>query len=211
MNLREFRARPLLGILRHITEKELVPVFEVSIEAGLRHLEIALNTKNAFRLIGRARKLFGKEAVIGAGTVLSPEEARSAFLAGATFLVSPSFSAEIASYCAKNGVPYFPGALTPSEIYTAWSHGAAMVKVFPASLFGPEYFKEIKAPFSSVKLMAVGGVTPENMADYFRCGASAVAFGGSVFQRGWIESKNWKAIGSLIRKYVALQKRSVCS
>jgi len=122
--------------------------------------------------------------------------------AGATFIVTPVLVEDVMKHCVKNKIPVFPGALTPKEIYDAWNAGATMVKVFPAGVFGPEYFKEIKGPFNDIELLACGGVTPSNMKEYFSSGASAVSFGAGVFKKEWILDKNFKNIEEAIKKYV---------
>ena len=105
-------------------------------------------------------------------------------------------------YCVTHKIPVFPGALTPLEIYRAWQCGATMVKIFPAGVFGPSYFKEIKGPFKEIELLACGGVSPQNMASYFFHGASAVAFGSSVFRREFLENKDFDAIVRQIDSFV---------
>ncbi|MDD4013983.1 MAG: 2-dehydro-3-deoxyphosphogluconate aldolase, partial [Candidatus Omnitrophica bacterium] len=111
--------------------------------------------------------------------------------------------------CVERKVHVLPGAFTPKEVFEAWSAGAALVKVFPASMLGPKYFKELKGPFNDVKLMAVGGVNEDNIGDYFKSGADAVAFGASVFKKEWIERRDYAAIGALVSKYVEAVKTSV--
>jgi 2-dehydro-3-deoxyphosphogluconate aldolase/(4S)-4-hydroxy-2-oxoglutarate aldolase len=101
--------------------------------------------------------------------------------AGAKFIVSPNLNEKLAEYCDKAKLAYFPGALTPTEIEKAWSLGATMVKVFPASQMGPNYLKILKGPYEHIKLLAVGGVCSYNVSDYLSAGASAVALGGSIF------------------------------
>jgi 2-dehydro-3-deoxyphosphogluconate aldolase/(4S)-4-hydroxy-2-oxoglutarate aldolase len=123
-------------------------------------------------------------------------------LAGAAFIVSPFLVKDVARYCVKNKIPVFPGALTPQEIYHAWEAGATMVKVFPAKFFGPEYLKEIKGPFNDIQLLACSGVTPENLKEYFACGASAASFGASVFRREWLEQAAYNNIGKEIDRFV---------
>jgi 2-dehydro-3-deoxyphosphogluconate aldolase/(4S)-4-hydroxy-2-oxoglutarate aldolase len=108
----------------------------------------------------------------------------------------------VIEYCVKRNIPIFPGALTPRDICEAWQAGAAMVKVFPANFFGPEYFKEIKGPFPQIELLACGGVTPENLPAYFKNGASAAAVGSSVFRRDWIAAKKFRQIRNKIRAYL---------
>jgi 2-dehydro-3-deoxyphosphogluconate aldolase/(4S)-4-hydroxy-2-oxoglutarate aldolase len=101
----------------------------------------------------------------------------------------------------------FPGAFTPQEIYNAWVAGATMVKIFPAQFMGPGYIKEIKSPFDSIDMLACGGITPENIRSYFDCGASAVAFGGSVFQEEWLKARDFDSIGRSIKALISAYNR----
>ena len=176
-----FKHEPVLGIIRGVSESSLEGVLDSARDAGLKFLEITLNTDHALQLIESAVKKYEGSLCIGAGTVRTREQAVQAVASGAQFLVSPALNDEVASYCRDQALPYFPGALTPSEIENAWQAGATMVKVFPASQWGPQYFREIKGPFEDILLMAVGGITTDNIPAYFSSGASAVAVGGSVF------------------------------
>jgi 2-dehydro-3-deoxyphosphogluconate aldolase/(4S)-4-hydroxy-2-oxoglutarate aldolase len=106
------------------------------------------------------------------------------------------------AYCLKNKIPVFPGALSVQEVYQAWEAGATMVKVFPAKFFGPEYLREIKGPLNQIELLACAGVTPQNLGDYFACGASAIAFGASVFKKEWLATADFKRIGQAIKEYI---------
>lgn len=202
MDLTRFRAKPLLGILRGITPSQLAPLFETITTSGLEAVEITMNTEGAAGLIQSAVKRFGRKLMIGAGTVLTFKDLQSALRAGATFIVSPVVVPSVVSYCVKRKIPVFPGALTPQEIYQAWQAGATMVKVFPASCFGPDYFKEIQGPFREIELLACGGVTPENLPVYFKNGASAAAIGGSVFRKDWLAAKKFHLIRNKIRTYL---------
>lgn len=203
MDVKKFRELPLLGILRGIEIDSVEPLMESIISSGLATIEITMNTKGAPRLIEKAVKTAGKSLTIGAGTVLDMQSLKAALGAGATFIVMPVLVTEVAQYCSKNKIPFFPGALTPQEIYNAWNSGAAMVKVFPAGFFGPSYFKEIKGPFNDIELLACAGVTPDNMKDYFTNGASAVSFGASVFRKEWLEKKDFKSIAAAIEKFIS--------
>jgi len=202
LDLRTFRKKPLLGILRGITPLELGPLFESIITSGLQTVEITMNTDGATELIKSAVKRYDKRLMIGAGTVLTLKDLKEALRAGATFIVSPVVIPPVIEYCAKRKIPVFPGALVPQDIYAAWQAGATMVKVFPAGCFGPEYFKEIKGPFPQIELLACGGVTPENMKDYFKNGASAIAVGASVFRKDWITAKKFPLIRKSIRSFL---------
>jgi 2-dehydro-3-deoxyphosphogluconate aldolase/(4S)-4-hydroxy-2-oxoglutarate aldolase len=108
----------------------------------------------------------------------------------------------VIEYCVRHKIPVFPGALTPQDIYETWQAGATMVKLFPAGCFGPDYFKEIRGPFPEIELMACGGVTPENTKDYFANGASAIAVGGSVFRRDWLDAKKFNLIRKQIQAFL---------
>lgn len=202
MDLCQFRKQPLLGILRGITPLELDPLFEAIVPSGLQSVEITMNTEGAAGLIKNAVKHYGEQLMIGAGTVLTLKDLHDALRAGATFIVSPIVIPPVIEYCVRHKIPVFPGALIPQDIYAAWQSGATMVKIFPAGCFGPDYFKEIKGPFPKIELLACGGVTPENMKDYFRNGASAVAIGSSVFRKEWLAAKKFHLIRSTIQTYL---------
>ena len=202
MDVAAFKKQPLMGIVRGIEPEQVEPLIEAVASSGLKTLEITMNTERAAELIRRARKVSQARIVLGAGTVLDMESLKSALDAGATFIVMPVLIKDILGYCVKNKIPAFPGALTPQEIYQAWKEGAAMVKVFPAKFFGPEYFREIKGPFDDIELLACAGVTPQNMREYFTCGASAIAFGASVFKKEWLQKKDYPSIISAIKAYL---------
>ncbi len=176
-----FEQNPVLGIIRGVTADALSGVLSAAVEAGLEFVEITLNTDKATDLIQEASNKYKDSICIGAGTVLSVEAGKRAVSAGARFLVSPTVNNPLAGYCQENGIPFFPGAFSPTEIEAAWNAGAFHVKVFPSSVLGPRYFKEIKGPFPDIKTMAVGGVRADNVAEFMDSGASAVAVGGSVF------------------------------
>jgi 2-dehydro-3-deoxyphosphogluconate aldolase/(4S)-4-hydroxy-2-oxoglutarate aldolase len=203
MDIAVFKKKPVLGILRGITEELITPLIETVISSGLETMEITMNTPDAAKLIREAKKAAGNRLVIGAGTVLSQQELKSALDSGASFIVLPVLVREIVEYCVKNKIPVFPGALTPQEIYQAHLSGATMVKVFPAKFSGSEYFREVKGPFNKIDLLACGGVTAENLKEYFACGASAVTFGASIFRKDWLAAKDFSAIGQAVKKFIA--------
>lgn len=203
MDIARFRKKPILGILRGIEPSILEPLIEAIASAGLETIEITMNTKSAPDLIRKAVKLSRKRLCVGAGTVLDKDSMTTALDAGASFIVMPIMRDEVVKYCAKNGIPVFPGALTPQEIFNAWNAGATMVKVFPSGFFGSEYFKEIRGPFKDIELLACGGVTPENMKQYFLNGANAIAFGASVFRKDWLEKKEFANIQASIFKFIS--------
>ena len=209
MDIARFKKLPIMGILRGIDENVLEPLMEAVISAGLETVEITMNTDNAQKLIERAVRSDSRRLTVGAGTVLNVESLKTALDAGATFIVMPAIIDEVMEYCAEKVIPVFPGALTPGEIYRAWNAGATMVKVFPSGFFGPAYFKEVKGPFANIELLACGGVTAENIGAYFSNGASAVAFGASIFKKEWLADKRFDKIAAEIRRLVESFKRTV--
>ena len=202
MNVKHFKELPLMGILRGIEEKMIEPLADTIIICGLKTVEITMNTPDAPKLISKMVKIAKGKLIIGAGTVLTMNDLTKALENGATFIVLPALIPEIVEYCVRNNIPVFPGALTPQEIYNVWELEPTMVKVFPAKFFGPKYIKEIKGPFNDIELLACGGVTPQNIGEFFRCGASAVAFGASVFKKEWLNEKGLPKIAEAIQALI---------
>lgn len=202
MDIGRFKKLPILGILRSGANTPVEDLVETVISSGLETIEIAMNSVDAANLIRRAVKAAGSRLMIGAGTVLTADILHQALNAGASFVVMPAFIEDVVETCVKNNIPVFPGAFTPQEVYNAWNAGANMVKIFPAAMFGPAYIKELKAPFEKIELLACGGITPENIKTYFESGASAVAFGASVFRKEWLEKHDFDNIRRSIKNLI---------
>ena len=202
MDIERFRRLPLLGILRGISAEDVPAIIESVAQAGLEAIEVTMNTSGAPELIRRAAMLAASRIAVGAGTVLCLDDLDRALDAGATFIVLPVLVPEVVSRCVAQRIPVFPGALSPHEIFAAARAGATMVKVFPVGALGPRYLKEIKGPFPAIELLACGGVHADNMAEYFACGASAVAFGASVFRADWLAARDYGRIGAEVRRLV---------
>jgi len=202
MNLKRFKELPLMGILRGVGESAIDPLVETIVSSGLKTVEIAMNAKDAPKLINKMVKKAKNRLTIGAGTVLTKVDLQKALDSGATFIVLPTLVDGVVEHCAKNKIPVFPGALSPQEIYNAWQRGASMVKVFPAKFFGPSYIKEIKGPFKNIELLACGGVNPDSVKSFFESGASGAAFGGSIFKKEWIETRKFSRIEECIRALI---------
>lgn len=208
MDIARFKKLPIMGIARGIKTEDVAPLVDAVMAGGLETLEITMNTQNAQALITQTVEASGNRLMVGAGTVLNLDSLKIALDAGATFIVTPVVVDEVMEYCTKNVIPVFPGALTPGEIYRAWSLGATMVKVFPAKFFGPEYFNEIKGPFADIELLACGGVTSENLPSYFSNGADAVSFGGSILRKDWLANKEFGLITDGVRKLIGSFKKN---
>ncbi|MFH1282877.1 MAG: bifunctional 4-hydroxy-2-oxoglutarate aldolase/2-dehydro-3-deoxy-phosphogluconate aldolase [bacterium] len=208
MDIIKFKQLPVLGILRGIKVDSIDRLTEAVTCAGLKTIEITMDTPNAVNSISRMVKRSEGRLTVGAGTVLTVDKARNAVDSGAEFIVSPVIVPEVMEYCTKNNIASFPGAFTPKEVFDAWNLGAAMVKVFPVKFFGPTYIKELKAPLNNIELLACGGVNKENLKDYFSAGASAVAFGSSIFKKEWIEENKFNTIIELIKNFIQAYSNS---
>jgi 2-dehydro-3-deoxyphosphogluconate aldolase/(4S)-4-hydroxy-2-oxoglutarate aldolase len=209
MDTNSFEKLPLMGILRGVDAGDIEPLVEAVTRAGLETIEVTMNTPGGAEIISKANKTSGGRISIGAGTVLSMNDLDAALKAGAGFIVMPVYIEEIVASCVEKGIPVFPGALTPQEVMNAWKAGATMVKVFPSDAFGPGYLKALKGPFDKIKLMAVGGVRLEKIAEYFFSGADAVAFGASVFKKEWLAKKDFSSITNLVKEYVNAVKTAI--
>ena len=192
-----------MGIMRGLPVDKAAGFAECIVSAGLKTLEVTMNTGRAVEVLRIIKKTAGEKLMLGAGTVLSVDDMKEALDCGAEFIVLPTLVKEVVDLCVKKSIPVFPGALSPQEIHLAWLAGASMVKVFPAKFFGPSYFKEIKGPFNDIELLACGGVNAGNIKEFFSSGASAAAFGGSIFRKDLIESENFDAIKRSIKELIA--------
>jgi 2-dehydro-3-deoxyphosphogluconate aldolase/(4S)-4-hydroxy-2-oxoglutarate aldolase len=178
----------VIAIVRLNRPEALVQVARAIHQGGLSAIEFTMTTPNALETIAEATRALGQSVLIGAGTVLDAETARAAILAGATFIVSPSTSAATIEMCHRYSVVSMPGALTPTEILTAWEMGADLVKLFPAEVGGPAYLKAVRAPLPHIPLVPTGGVGQDNAAEYIRAGAAAIAVGSSLVSQQLIET-----------------------
>lgn len=172
--------RRMVGIVRAGTTEAAVEIAEACIAGGFDALEIAFTTPGTLDVLKTLRQRHGDKIMLGAGTVLDPETARMAILAGAQFIISPGVNVETIKMCQRYQVLAMPGVMTPTEIITALDAGADIIKIFPAEMFGPSYIKALRAPLPQAPLMPTGGVTVENLADWFANGALAVGIGSSL-------------------------------
>ncbi len=171
-----------------------VALTEALVAGGVRAVEFTFTNPAAARAIEAVTGALGNRALIGAGSVLDPETARTAILAGAAFVVTPTVGPRTVELCHRYGVPTVVGALTPTEILAAWESGASYVKVFPASLGGPGYLKDVLGPLPQVKLVPTGGVSVDNAAAIVRAGAAAVALGSNLVDARSVAAADWATI-----------------
>ena len=194
---------PVIGILRGIDASALGPLMQAAFAAGLQALEVTMNTPEAEKIIAANRGGVAGGKYLGMGTIRNLAEARKAQEAGAMFFVTPNLDPEVIRFAGKNDIPVVAGALTPSEVYEAWGAGAAMVKVFPcSSLGGPQYIRELRGPFDHIPLVAVGGVTSENVTEYLRSGATAVGVGLSLFGEQAVRAGDWDGVHTNVERFI---------
>jgi 2-dehydro-3-deoxyphosphogluconate aldolase / (4S)-4-hydroxy-2-oxoglutarate aldolase len=193
----------VVAIIRRVPADRIGPLAGALHEGGVRALEVTLDTGGALEAIRRLREALPQGVVVGAGTVMTPEEVGEAVSAGAAFIVCPHTDDEVIRAARGCGVPVLPGAYTPSEIVRAWRAGAAAVKLFPASHGGPTYLREVRAPLSDIPLVPTGGVRLENAADFVRAGAVAIGVGSAMTPRELIERGDWRGLAGLAFRFVA--------
>ena len=201
-NLASIKACGVVAVLRADRPDALVQVAQAIARGGIGAVEITMTTPGALDVIGECANRLGDEILLGAGTVLDPETARAAILAGAEYIVTPTLNPDVITLCRRYDKVIIPGALTPTEILTAWECGADIVKVFPATAVGPRYFKDVKAPLPQIDLMPTGGVDLDNAGDFIRAGACAIAVGGNLVDQAAVAAGDWQALTDTSRQYV---------
>lgn len=202
----------IIVIVRGVEEEKLLPLVDAMYAGGIRLLEITFDASGKVsdeQTAGYIKKLaeaYEGRMYIGAGTVLTKKQVELVKDAGGCFIISPNTDKEVIEKTRELGMVSMPGALTPSEIQTAHLYGADFVKLFPASNFGPDYVKAVKAPLSHIKLTAVGGINERNMADYIKVGVSGFGIGTNITDKKMLSENNFDGIRELAQKYVEAVK-----
>lgn len=202
-------------VLNRLREVGVVPIVRVSnpddafktveavVAGGVPVVEITMGVPNALRVMEQVVEQFGESVLLGAGTVLDSETCRAALLAGAEFIVTPSLDVKVIETSRRYSKACIPGALTPTEIVTAWQAGADMVKVFPCGpVGGPDYLKALRGPLPQIDFVPTGGVDLESTPDYIRAGAAAVAVGGELVSRKALQEGKTEIITVNARKFL---------
>jgi len=193
----------LIPIVRAQSAEDALLAAEAVLSGGINIAEITMTVPNALRVMERVAEHHGEKVLLGAGTILDPETCRSALLAGAEFIVTPSLDARVIEVARRYSKPCFPGALTPTEIVAAWQAGADMVKIFPCGpVGGPKYIKALKGPFPQIDFVPTGGVNLETTPEFIKAGAAAVAAGSELVDAKALREANLEVITSNARKFV---------
>ena len=201
------KERKIVAIVRGLSPEYLVRLGHAFEEGGIGLMEVTYNQtapdtwKDTANGIEAVEKEFGDRLLVGAGTVITLEQVSMTYNAGGHYLVTPTTQPEIIRAGKALGLGLYPGALTPTEILTAYEAGADAVKVFPASSLGPGYIKAVRAPLSHIPLMAVGGVNEKNAADFMKAGCVGLGVGGNLVNKEWIKNGEWDKITALAKEF----------
>jgi 2-dehydro-3-deoxyphosphogluconate aldolase/(4S)-4-hydroxy-2-oxoglutarate aldolase len=198
----------LVPVLRASSAQEAITIADAILAGGVNILEITMTVPGAIRVIEQLANHHGEKLLLGAGTVLDPETARNCILAGAQFIVSPALDLRTIELCRRYSVPILPGALTPTEILTAWQAGADVVKVFPCSaLGGAKYLKALQGPLPQIQLIPTGGVSLATAEEFLAAGAFALGVGGDLVDAKAAREGRTSVITENAKKYISIVKK----
>ena len=197
----------IVAVVRHSDPGPLVEVVKALADGGVTVAEVTLTVPNALDVIRAAKQQLGDRILLGAGTVLDPETARAAFLAGAEFLVSPSLNLDVIKMCRRYDKLIMPGAFTPTEVVTAWEAGADIVKIFPAEVVGPAFFRAMRGPLPQIKLMPTGGVDLTTASEFLKAGAVCLGVGSQMVDPKLVAARDFAKITALAKQYVEIVQK----
>jgi 2-dehydro-3-deoxyphosphogluconate aldolase/(4S)-4-hydroxy-2-oxoglutarate aldolase len=192
----------VVAVIRANSKDQLLGITEALLAGGVPSIEVTMSTPKAIAGIEMLADKFGDSAVIGVGTVIDAATARDAISAGAQFVVSPVFDEQIVATTRRYGKIMIPGAFTPTEILRAWTAGADVVKVFPSTVLGPGYFKDILAPLPQLRLTPTGGVDTKNAGDWIKAGAVFVGAGSSLVTKDALAKSDWASVTANAKTFV---------
>ena len=191
----------IIAVVRARSLEQVPAIVESLLRGGITGIEITTSTPEFARAICETRRRFGDAAFVGAGTLLNVNQANEAVDGGAEFLVSPVFRPTLLPVAVAAGTPILLGAYTPTECQAAYEAGADFVKLFPADTLGPAYVRSLRAPLPHLKIIPTGGVTVENIGEFFRAGCVAVGVGSSLLKAEWINSARWSDLTALAVRF----------
>ena len=191
----------VVAIVRGQSDELILKAIEAALAGGINVIEVTFTVPNALQIIEKLAGQLSDDVILGAGTVLTPEKAASAIDAGARFIVSPNTNISVIEMAKSRGVPVCPGALTPTEVVTAWQAGADVIKIFPANVMGPKYLKDLHGPLPDVPFMPTGGVNLSTAREYLENGAVALGVGGDLINKKLMDEGNFAEITSRARQF----------
>ncbi len=196
----QLRQGKVVAVIRRLLPTVWEDVVRSLVNGGIHILEVTMDAADAPKQIEHVLANYGDSVLVGAGTVLTVEQARQAVAVGSKFLVCPHLDEELMDEANRLGVPMIPGVMTPSEIRRAIKYGAKTVKVFPANVVGPGFVRDVLGPFSGLSMMVTGGLTLDNFASFLQAGAEMVGLGSFLFPRSDLDEMNWVAIEERAKK-----------
>src|SRR3954465_7526245 len=200
-NLRRVLDSGIVAVVRSPDSGALVEACRALADGGVTVVEITMTVPDALDVVRAVRRALGDRILLGAGTILDPETARAALLAGAEYLVAPTVNLDVIRLCQRYDKLIMPGAFTPTEILTAWEAGADIVKVFPAEVVGPAFFKALRGPLPQVRLMATGGVDLGAAADFLKAGACCLGVGSQLVEPRAVAGRDFARIRDLAGQF----------
>jgi 2-dehydro-3-deoxyphosphogluconate aldolase / (4S)-4-hydroxy-2-oxoglutarate aldolase len=207
-HLRQVLDSGIVAVVRSPDSCQLVEAVSALADGGVTVVEITFSVPNALDVLKQVRQALGDRVLLGAGTILDAETGRAALLAGAEYLVSPTLNLDVIRLCHRYDKLVMPGAFTPTEILTAWEAGADIVKVFPAEVVGPAFFKAMRGPLPQIRLMPTGGVDMSTAAAFLEAGACCLGIGGQLVDPRAIADGNFTRLRDLARQYVAIVREA---
>jgi 2-dehydro-3-deoxyphosphogluconate aldolase/(4S)-4-hydroxy-2-oxoglutarate aldolase len=198
----------IVAVVRSHDSDQLVDVTRALADGGVTVVEITMTVPHALDVLRQVHKALGDRILLGAGTVLDPETARAVLLAGAAYIVAPTVNVEVIRLCQRYDKLVMPGAFTPTEILTAWEAGADIVKVFPADVVGPAFFKAVRGPLPQIRLMPTGGVDLATAAAFLQAGACCLGVGSQLVEPKAVAERNFGRIRDLARQYVSIVQQT---
>jgi len=199
----------VVPIIRTSSAESAILAIEAVYRGGIRSAEITMTVPGAVHALEKLADKFGDQMILGAGTVLDPETCRACILAGAQFIVTPALNPATIALSRRYSKPIFPGALTPTEVVTAWEAGADAVKIFPASAMGgAKYIKALKGPLPQIEMIPTGGVNLETAADFLKAGACAVAVGSELIDAATIKAGTYEVFEERAKQYLEVVRKA---
>lgn len=198
----------IVAVIRAQSSDQLMAVAEALYEGGVTGMEVTMTTPNALQVIADVTRQFGDKILMGVGSVLDPETARMAMLAGAQFVVTPTTSPDTIRMCNRYGIPIASGAYTPTEALLGHQSGADFIKIFPADQLGPTYIKNVLAPLPMLQIIPTGGVTVDTAASFIDAGCVALAAGSSLVSKEVLQKRDWKKLSETASAFVDAIRRA---
>jgi 2-dehydro-3-deoxyphosphogluconate aldolase/(4S)-4-hydroxy-2-oxoglutarate aldolase len=208
LNLQRVLDTGIVAVVRSPDSDQLVEVCKALADGGVTVVEITMTVPDALDVVRAVRRALGDRVLLGAGTILDPETARAALLAGAEYLVAPTVNLDVIRLCQRYDKLVMPGAFTPTEALTAWEAGADIVKIFPAEVLGPAYFKALRGPLPQIRLMPTGGVDLNTAAKFLQAGACCLGVGSQLVDPKLVAARQFDRIRELAGQYIQIVRET---